>query len=87
MLDIIVDIIYSFLLIWAGYLMLRYRKQVKSWTGNFVWAEHYIGRGGTYFILILIALGLIFYGVIYPFGGMSLLTGWQTIQDISTPSP
>lgn len=55
--------------------MLRYRKQVKSWTGNFVWAEHYIGRGGTYFILILIALGLIFYGVIYPFGGMSLLTG------------
>jgi hypothetical protein len=47
--------------------LIKYRKIVHGWTGNFVWAEQYLGYGGTYLVLILVGLGSIFYGVIYPF--------------------
>ncbi|MDP2091270.1 MAG: hypothetical protein Q8K30_06770 [Candidatus Gracilibacteria bacterium] len=64
----IVKLIYSIFFITSGYYIIKYRKVVKSWTGNFYWAEHYLGNGGTYFVLLLIGLGLIFLGVTYPFG-------------------
>ncbi|MCD5385035.1 hypothetical protein LRZ95_00020 [Candidatus Gracilibacteria bacterium] len=67
---IILKIIYGILLIAGGLGMIKYRKVIKSWTGNFYWAEHYIGRGGTYLIIILIGLAMIFMGAMYPFGGM-----------------
>ncbi|MDD5769711.1 MAG: hypothetical protein PHE25_01985 [Candidatus Gracilibacteria bacterium] len=70
-----ISLFYSALLIGIGYLILRYRRTVKSWTGNFVWAEKYLGHGGTYFILILIGCFLIFWGVLYPFGGLELIFG------------
>ncbi|MDA9128872.1 hypothetical protein N9J72_00150 [Candidatus Gracilibacteria bacterium] len=73
--ELVVDLIYSGLLMGGGYALIRYRRDVKSWTGNFAWAEIYIGRGSTYTIMILIAMGMIFLGVLYPFGGLSLITG------------
>ncbi len=74
--DVIVDIIYAILFIWCGIAILKYRRVVKSWTGSFVWAEQYLGRGGTYFILILIWIFLIFLWVLYPFWWLELLTWW-----------
>ncbi|NVP17388.1 hypothetical protein HUU51_01595 [Candidatus Gracilibacteria bacterium] len=71
--DIFVKLFYSIFFIGIGYFIIRYRKQLHGWTGNFVWAEHYLGRGGTYFILILIGLILVFYGAMYPFGGTELI--------------
>jgi hypothetical protein len=53
--------------------MIRYRRTVKSWTGNFVWAEKYLGSGGTYLVIILFGMFLMFLGVLYPFGGLDLL--------------
>jgi len=70
---IFIKIFYSILLIGFGYLIIKYRKIVHSWTGNFVWAEKYLGTWGTYFVLILFALFLVFIGVLYPFGGFELL--------------
>jgi len=78
--SIIIDIIYAILLVSWGYFMIKYRRNVKSWTGNFAWAEHYIWNGGTYIVLILIGLAMIFLGVLYPFGGMELITGGNTLQ-------
>lgn len=70
--DIIVKIFYSIFFIAMGYWILRYRKVVKSWTWNFVWAEQYLWRGWTYFILLLVWIGLIFFWAIYPFWWLEL---------------
>lgn len=64
----IIDIFYAILLIVMGFCLIRYRRNVKSWTGNFAWAEHYIGSGGTYLIMVLFGMFLMFLGVLYPFG-------------------
>ncbi|QFR39202.1 hypothetical protein A9Q91_03120 [Candidatus Gracilibacteria bacterium 28_42_T64] len=69
---IIVEILYGIFLIFLGSGILKYRKIIKSWTGNFYWAEKYIGSGGTYLVIILIGMLLIFFGVTYPFGGKEL---------------
>ncbi|MCP4522610.1 MAG: hypothetical protein GY828_00135 [Candidatus Gracilibacteria bacterium] len=69
----IIKIIYAILLIAGGYAMIRYRRIVKSWTGNFYWAEKYIGNGGTYLVIIFIGLFMIFLGTLYPFGGIDIL--------------
>ncbi|MDD3793580.1 MAG: hypothetical protein PHI37_02115 [Candidatus Gracilibacteria bacterium] len=71
--DLFIRLFYSAFFIYLGYLIIRYRKQLHGWTGNFVWAEHYIGRGGTYLILVGIGLLCIFYGAMYPFGGIELV--------------
>ncbi|MDQ7023439.1 MAG: hypothetical protein Q9M97_08110 [Candidatus Gracilibacteria bacterium] len=63
----IVDLVYAFLLFGMGFGIIKYRRIVKSWTGNFIWAEQYIGRGGTYFILMILGLFLMFLGVLQPF--------------------
>lgn len=75
MIDTLVDIFYALFLIVSWYSLIKYRRNVKSWTGNFLWAEKYIGSWGTYIVLILLWLFMIFLGVLYPFGGMELITG------------
>lgn len=60
--------------------MIKYRRNVKSWTGNFAWAEHYIGNGWTYVVLIVTWLAMMFFGVLYPFWGMELITWGNTLQ-------
>lgn len=71
--DVFVDIFYAILFIGIWVLILKYRRLVKSWTGNFYWAEKYIWRWWTYFILILMALFLIFLWILYPFWWMELI--------------
>lgn len=69
----IIKIFYAIMLIAWWYGLIRYRRNVKSWTGNFVWAEKYLGSGGTYLVMILFGMFLIFLGVLYPFGWLELL--------------
>ncbi|MDD4151308.1 MAG: hypothetical protein PHR68_01725 [Candidatus Gracilibacteria bacterium] len=69
----LLKIIYAIILIAIGYYIIKYRKEVKGWTGNFVWAEQYLGSGGTYFIIVLIGLACIFFGTLYPFGGLEVI--------------
>lgn len=63
-----IKLIYALLFIWAGLSILKYRRVVKSWTGNFYWAEKYLGSWWTYIVITLIWMGLIFIGTLYPFG-------------------
>ena len=74
---IVLDIIYGILLIVWGMWLIKYRRNVKWWTGNFVWAERYIWNWGTYFIMIFVGLFMIFLWVIYPFDWLDLLF-WPT---------
>lgn len=70
---IFVELFYSLLLIWMWYLLLRYRRVVKSWTGSFIWAEKYLWHGGTYLVLILLWCFFIFWWVLYPFWWLELI--------------
>lgn len=49
------NIFYGLLLMIGGAAILKYRKTVHDWTGGWGWAEHYLGRGGTYTAICLIA--------------------------------
>jgi hypothetical protein len=69
----IIKIIYGIAFIATWYSLIRYRRVVKWWTGNFVWAEQYLWSGGTYTALIFIGLFLIFLWVLRPFGWLELL--------------
>jgi len=73
--DIIVDLFYAILLILAWIWILKYRRIIKWWTWNFLWAEQYIWNGGTYFVIFMFWLFCIFLGVLYPFWGLELIFG------------
>ncbi len=71
--EIIIDIFYAIVLFAAGFSLIKYRRIIKSWTGNFVWAERYLGSGGTYFVLILVWCFFMIWGVLYPFWWLELM--------------
>ena len=51
-----------------SYLMLKYRGQVKQFTGDIDFAEKYLGSGGTNTLIVIIAL-LFFIGGLMHFTG------------------
>lgn len=70
---LIIDLFYAIIFIAMGFWLVKYRRTIKSWTGNFVWAERYIWNGWTYFILTLFGLAMIFFWAMYPFGWVQIL--------------
>lgn len=44
-----------------GVTILKYRKKVFEWTGQWYWAEKYLGRGGTIVAITLIGMGMVFF--------------------------
>lgn len=70
---IILKIFYWIALVIWGIALIKYKRVVKSWTWNFVWAEKYLGSWWTYFVLIFAWLFMIFIGFLYPFGWLELL--------------
>lgn len=69
----IIDLFYAIFLFWVWFSLIKYRKVVKSWTGNFVWAERYLGTWGTYLVLLLLGCFLMIWGVLYPFWWLELM--------------
>lgn len=70
-----VKLVYLVFFTSLGVAILKYRKNVFDWTGRWYWAEKYLGNGGTVVVIILIGLGLIFFGVGYPLGAFDSLKG------------
>lgn len=70
---LIIKLIYAIAFIFLGIWLIKYRRNVKSWTWNFVRAERYIWNGWTYLVFIAFWLFLIFLGVIYPFWWLNLI--------------
>lgn len=68
----IIKLIYSILFVSMWVSILKYRRIVKSWTWNFYWAEKYIWRWWTYFVIILAWIALILFWVTYPFGWLEV---------------
>ena len=62
--------LWGFVGIGISYLMVRYRKQVVDWTGKFAWAEHYLGRGGTYNAIVLFSILIFMFSILYMSGSL-----------------
>lgn len=73
---IVLKIFYGLVLIGLGVGLIKYRRMVKSWSWNFMWAERYIGNGWTYLVMIVVWLFLIFLWTIYPFWWLESLKWW-----------
>lgn len=59
----------------VAYLMLKYRGAVKQFTGDFAWAEKYLGSGGTNTFIVLFAIGVFVLSLMYALGTLEALIG------------
>ena len=59
-------------------LMIMYRKQIIDFTGKFGWAEEKIGPGGSYTLIIIIALVIWMGCLMYSLGSFDLVFGFLT---------
>lgn len=71
--EVIVDLFFAVILFWLGFSLIKYRKNVKSWTWNFLWAERYLWHWGTYLVLILVWCFFMVWGILYPFWGLEFM--------------
>jgi hypothetical protein len=46
-----------------AFFLLKYREQVVSFTGKFAFAEKYLGQGGTYRLMVILAVLVFIWGV------------------------
>jgi len=56
-----------------SYVLIRYRKHIVDWTGKFAWAERYLGMGGTYNAMILLAVGVFLFSILYMSGSIDFV--------------
>ena len=81
--DVIVKIFFAVLLFLTWFSIIKYRRNVKSWTWNFTWAEHYLWSGWTYLVLLLLWCFLMVWWVLYPFWWLELMfwTNWENYKE------
>lgn len=58
----------GFILIILGGIIIRYRYHIYGFTGDWWWAQKYLGGNGTITAISLLGAILIFAGFAYPFG-------------------
>ncbi|HLC75687.1 MAG TPA: hypothetical protein VJB82_01015 [Candidatus Peribacterales bacterium] len=47
----------------ASFFLIKYRERVVATTGKFDWCEKYLGMGGTYRFMVILAVFLFLWGV------------------------
>jgi len=52
----------------TSFLLLKYRGAIKMFTGDFSWAEKYLGSGGTNTFIVLFAIGVFILSLMYSLG-------------------
>ena len=57
----------------VSFLMLKYRGQVKQFTGNIDFAEKYLGSGGTNTLIVIVAILLFVGSLMYVTGTLDSL--------------
>jgi len=58
----------GFILIVVWALLIRFRFQIRDFTGDWDWAIRYLGARGTTTAIVLIGMLIIAMGAAYPFG-------------------
>lgn len=65
--------VYFLLAFFGGLALVVYREKVQRFTGNFAFAEKYLGSGGTYNFYLLLGVFLMITSIIYVTGGLDSL--------------
>lgn len=60
--------IYFLCMMAIGLGLIVYREKVQRITGNFAFAEKYLGQGGTFHFILLLGIGFIIFSVVYVTG-------------------
>ncbi len=58
-----------------SFLLIVYRSQVKHFIGNIEWAERRLGPGGTYSLLVIVAILMFFISLMYMTSSFDLFFG------------
>ena len=64
----------SAILMYSGFLIIKYREALYSFTGPNAWAERWLGSGGTFNLYVLLGSALAFGSILYFFGVIEGLT-------------
>ncbi len=59
----------------GAFLLIKYRERVVATTGKFAWCEKYLGYGGTYRFMVILAVVLFLWGVATITGTTDVLLG------------
>jgi hypothetical protein len=59
----------------AAILLVKYRRSVGDFIGPVDFAERYLGSGGTYTLVLIIALAVFIFSLMYGFGTLQQITG------------
>lgn len=59
----------------GSFLLIKYRERVVATTGKFAWCEKYLGYGGTYRFMVILAVVLFLWGVASITGTTDVLLG------------
>lgn len=79
------DWLVGIIIVVTGVAMLRYRYPIYHFTGEWGWAQKYLGSNGTVVAIALIGALLIFVGVAFPLGAFkNTRTNVQVPQTQST---
>lgn len=63
---------------YLSYLIIRFRKHIVDWTGKIGWAETMLGSGGTYNAMVLFAIVIFFFSILYMTGNLdSMFSGFE----------
>ncbi len=62
----------------APYFLVKYRDKIIEITGKFGWAEKYLGQGGSYTAVVLFAIFLFLFSLLYITGNEGILFSWIT---------
>lgn len=78
-------IIYFLLMFAAGLSIMIYRERLQRLSGNFAFAEKWLGNGGTFNFYVLLGLGIIIFSVAYITGTIDGLVGSTVGRLFPTP--
>lgn len=73
MAETITNILYWIFFLVSGFLILKYRRQIRQFSGKFAWAEIYLWRWWTYLVILVAWLLLIFLWAVFPFWWMDII--------------
>lgn len=59
----------------ASFAIIKWREKIVATTGKFEWCEKYLGLGGTYRFMVILAILLFFWGVAKITGTEDVLLG------------
>jgi len=76
-----------FLIMFAGGIaIIYYREALQRISGNFAWAEKWLGQGGTFTFYLFVGIGFMIYAIFYVTGTIDAVIDATLGRFIFTPN-